>query len=139
MLFNRGLLPDLLGLIIICLLIMILPVITSNTAFAQQSTHRVKDSLPYPIHDRRGDFFSNEKSAFDLSQPSNISDSIAYDPATKTYVVYEKIGQRYYRTPTTYTAEEFMQMQARKAETAYFKKRANTLNILNRGQVKPKL
>ena len=31
------------------------------------------------------------------------------------------------------------QMQAHKAETDYFKKRANTLNILNRGQVKPKL
>ena len=30
-------------------------------------------------------------------------------------------------------------MQAHKAETDYFKKRANTLNILNRGKVKPKL
>ncbi len=32
-----------------------------------------------------------------------------------------------------------MEMQGHKAETDYFKKRANTLNILNRGQVKPKL
>ena len=74
-----------------------------------------------------------------MAQPSNISDSIAYDPATKRYIVYEKIGSRYYRTPTSYTSEEFMEMQGHKAETDYFKKRANTLNILNRGQVKPKL
>src|SRR5664279_3477163 len=32
-----------------------------------------------------------------------------------------------------------MEIQGHKAETDYFKKRANTLNILNRGQVKPKL
>ncbi|MEO8412311.1 MAG: cell surface protein SprA [Ginsengibacter sp.] len=124
----------------VCILWMVFSFITINRTSAQDSTARnTNDSLPYPIHDRRGDFFSNERSTFDLAQPSNITDSIAYDPATKRYIVYEKIGNRYYRTPTSYTSEEFMGMQGRKAETDYFKKRANTLNILNRGQVKPKL
>ena len=140
MLFNKELPPNFFGLIIVCLIPMLLPVIAINNASAQDSTTlRLNDTLHYPIHDRRGDFYSNEKNTFDLSQPSNISDSIAYDPATKMYIVYEKIGNRYYRTPTSYTSEEFMEMQAHKAETDYFKKRANTLNILNRGQVKPKL
>ena len=148
MLFNRGSQPNFLGCIIVCLIAIVLPVVTMNSASAQDSTKlRLTDTLPkpkndtlhYPIHDRRGDFFSSGKNAFDLAQPSNISDSIAYDPATKRYIVYEKIGKRYYRTPTSYTSDEFMQMQAHKAETDYFKKRANTLNILNRGKVKPKL
>src|SRR6185369_14333662 len=148
MLFNRGSQPNFLGCIIVCLIAIVLPVVTMNSASAQDSTKlRLTDTLPkpkndtlhYPIHDRRGDFFSSGKNAFDLAQPSNISDSIAYDPATKRYIVYEKIGRRYYRTPTSYSSEEFMQIQAHKAETEYFKKRANTLNILNRGRVKPKL
>src|SRR5678815_620835 len=49
------------------------------------------------------------------------------------------IRDRYYRTPTAYTYSEFMTIQGRKAEVDYFKKRANTLNVLNRGMVKPKL
>lgn len=140
MLFNRGLPPYFFGLIIVCLVTMVLSVVTINSASAQDSSVlRKNDSLHYPIHDRRGDFFSNERSTFDLAQPPNISDSIAYDPDTKRYIVYEKIGSRYYRTPTSYTSEEFMEMQGQKAEEDYFKKRANTLDILNRGQVKPKL
>ncbi|MBL0144613.1 MAG: cell surface protein SprA [Chitinophagaceae bacterium] len=74
-----------------------------------------------------------------FKNPSNIIDSVAYDPITKKYVVYEKIGNKYYRTPTTYTFEEFWQMRNRQSEIAYFQKRSNTLNILNRGKVKPKL
>ncbi|MEO7293855.1 MAG: cell surface protein SprA [Ginsengibacter sp.] len=105
-----------------------------------------KDSLPlpvpivrYPIQDRRGDFISTDKRTFDLNQPSNIKDSVAYDPETKRYYVYEKIGSKYYRTLSWYTFEEFMALQSRKDEREYFKKRANTLNLLNRKLVKPKL
>jgi cell surface protein SprA len=140
MLFKRKLAPNLLGLMIACICGMIFSFAGINNVFAQDTTrHYSNDSLPYPIHDTRGDFFSNNKSTFDLANPSNITDSIAYDPATKRYIVYEKIGSRYYRTPTSYTYDEFMQMEGHKAETDYFRKRANTLNILNRGQVKPKL
>ncbi|MDQ6843551.1 MAG: cell surface protein SprA, partial [Bacteroidota bacterium] len=103
------------------------------------TTISAPDTLPYPIHDRRGDYFSNSQSTFDFKSPSNINDSIAYDPESKRYIVFEKIGNRYYRTPASYTFDEFMSIQGRKAEVDYFKKRSNTLNILNRGKVKPKL
>ncbi|MEP6950448.1 MAG: hypothetical protein ABI863_14280, partial [Ginsengibacter sp.] len=140
MLFNRGFLPNFFGLVVVCLATLALSVISINSASAQDSTTlRLNDTLHYPIHDRRGDFFSNEKRTLDLAQPSNITDSIGYDPDAKLYIVYEKIGNKYYRTPTSYTPEEFMKIESQKAETDYFKKRANTLNILNRGQVKPKL
>jgi hypothetical protein len=116
MVFHRGLLPNYFGWIIVCLVSLILPVIAVNTVSAQDSTKlRFNDSLHYPIHDSRGDFFSAQKSPFDLKTPSNITDSIQYDPVTKRYVVYEKIGDRYYRTPTSYTSEEFMEMEGHKA------------------------
>ncbi len=97
------------------------------------------DSLRFPINDRRSDFLSTPSSTFDLGKPANIKDSVVYDPVTKQYIVYEKIGNRFYRTPTTYTSEEFIQMQGQKEEAEYFKKRANTLSVLNRGLIKPKL
>ena len=140
MFFIRKLAPNFLGLILACLWGVLFLFAGINNASAQDTTRlHLNDSLHYPIHDTRGDFYSSQKSPFDLANPSNIKDSIAYDPATKRYTVYEKIGNKYYRTPTSYSPEEFMEMEGHKAETNYFKQRANTLNLLNRGQVKPKL
>ncbi len=96
--------------------------------------------LPYPIRDRRGDFVGGENNrTLDLQTPSNIKDSVVYDPKTRRYIVYEKIGTKYYRTTTTYSFEEYWKISGRKSETKYFQQRSNTLNILNRGQIKPKL
>ncbi|MFS8082283.1 MAG: cell surface protein SprA [Ginsengibacter sp.] len=133
---KRRFAPDFIWLIRICVLSMVLLFACLAPSYAQVSPG---DSLHYPIHDRRGDFLNQQKSTFDFKLPPNITDSIAYDPATQYYIVYEKIGNKYYRTPTYYTADEFRAIEAKRAETDYFKKRANTLNILNRGRVKPKL
>ena len=96
--------------------------------------------LPYPISDRRGDAFStNKNNPLDLNNPSNYTDSVVYDSKTKRYIVYEKIGNKYYRTPTSYSFDEYWKMRNRQSENEYFKERSNTLSILNRGKVKPKL
>ncbi len=106
----------------------------THTAFQYQ------DSLKFPISDRRGDPVSNaHQSTYDLKNPSNLRDSVVYDPKTKRYTVYEKIGNKYYRTPTTYSFDEYWALRNRQAERDYFAKRANTTSILNRGIVKPKL
>ena len=98
------------------------------------------DSLHYPIKDRRGDFFSSgNKSTFDLNSPSNVRDSVVYDPKTRRYIVYEKIGSKYYRTTTSYSFDEYWKIRDKQLETEYFKKRSNLMSILNRGTIKPKL
>ncbi len=130
MLLHRKLTPKFIGLGLLC-------IIAFTQKISAQSSR--PDSLPYPIQDRRGDFISSDTRSLDLNKPSNIHDSIAYDPVTKLYYVYEKIGSKYYRTPTYYTFDEFMKLQARKDEREYFQKRANTLSLLNRKIVKPKL
>ena len=134
--------PKLVGLGLLCFIL----IASSQKIFAQlvpanrgDSTFNKKDTLPYPIKDRRGDFISGSQRTFDLNKPSNIQDSVAYDPITKRYYVYEKIGSKYYRSPTWYTFDEFMALQSKKDEKEYFQKRANTLNLLNRRLVKPKL
>jgi cell surface protein SprA len=98
------------------------------------------DSLKYPIRDRRGDFVGGRSNrTLDLKSPSNIKDSVVYDPKTRRYIVYEKIGTKYYRTTTSYSFDEYWQLRNKQAETEYFQKRANLMSVLNRGRVKPKL
>ncbi|MGF2410955.1 MAG: cell surface protein SprA, partial [Ferruginibacter sp.] len=134
---------------IICcgVLSVIITLFTVNSATAKpyhnnftlfQDSPKIK--LPFPISDRRGDPVSNfRKSTYDLKNPTNLRDSVVYDPKTKRYIVYEKIGNKYYRTPTSYSSEEYWQLRGRQMEIDYFKKRSNTTSILNRGKVKPKL
>ncbi len=99
-----------------------------------------KDSLRYPIKDRRADALTERYSnPFDIRDTSLIKRTIEYDPKTKQYVIVEKIGNRYYRTPTTMTFEEFWRMQAREQEREYFKKRADALTQLNKKTKRPPL
>lgn len=107
----------------------------------QDTIKNYKDSLKYPIKDRRGDNTSGDyNSTYDLKNPSNITDSVVYDAITRRYTIYEKIGNKYYRVPTSYSFDEYWQMRNRQAEIEYFQKRANTTNLLNRGKlIKPKL
>ena len=96
--------------------------------------------LPYPIKDYRADNLGGRNnSSFRLGSPSNFKDSVVYDAITRRYTIYEKVGNRYYRVPTTYTFDEYWKIRNRQTENEYFQKRANTTNLLNRGRVKPKL
>ncbi len=98
------------------------------------------DSLRFPIHDRRGDKLSQfDPNSFNFRNPSNQRDSIEYDPKTNLYFVVEKIGNKYYRTPTAYTYEEYMKLYSKQSEDDYFRQRADMLSDLNRRLEQPKL
>jgi cell surface protein SprA len=97
-----------------------------------------KDSLRFPISDRRGDPFTNAtKNPFDLNDTALIKKSIEYDPKTKSYFIKEKIGSTIYRKPTTVQFDEYWRLQNQKAETDYFKKRADALTQLNKKVARP--
>jgi cell surface protein SprA len=97
-----------------------------------------KDSLRFPISDRRGDpFTSATKNPFDLNDTALIKKSIEYDPKTKSYFIKEKIGSTIYRKPTTVQFDEYWRLQNQKAETDYFKKRADALTQLNKKVTRP--
>ncbi len=99
-----------------------------------------KENLRFPLTDRRGDAFNYpNKNTFDLQRPSNIKDSIAYDPATKRYYIYEKIGRSWYRKPTYMTFDEMVAYKTRQDERDYFQRRLNTTLNLNRKIQDPKL
>jgi cell surface protein SprA len=108
---------------------------TSQFVAAQQ-----KDSLRFPIQDRRGDAYTwSNRNPFSLRDTSLIKQDIQYDPKTKQYYIIETIGGKQYRKPTFLTFDEFQRIQGRNAEVDYFKKRSQAITALNRKVVRPKM
>ena len=104
------------------------------------SIKQTKDTLRYPIYDRRSDFLTNpNRNPFNLKDPINIRDSIEYDPATKQYFIVEKVGNNYYRKPTYLTYDEMMRIKSQQDEDDYFRQRADILSALNKKNQQPKL
>ena len=80
----------------------------------------VTDTIP--LKDRDGDFMSEESNnPFDL-MPSNIEQKVEYDPETNTYIIFEKIGDEYFRAPSYMTFQEYLEWSAKKEEEKYFSK-----------------
>jgi len=103
------------------------------TALAQ-----TKDSLHFPISDRRGDRFSSQsRNPFDLQDTSIIKQTVEFDPKTNRYIITEKIGSTLYRKPTYLTFEEYYLLQTRGSEADYFKLRAAALTELNKKAQRP--
>jgi cell surface protein SprA len=97
------------------------------------------DTLRYPITDRYGDPYTYpNRNSFDFRDSAYLDRRIEYDPLTKQYYIIEKIGDRYYRTPSSFSMPDFMRVQGRKDEVEYFRQRANLLSNLNRRGYKPK-
>ncbi|MBS1627886.1 MAG: cell surface protein SprA [Bacteroidetes bacterium] len=98
-----------------------------------------KDSLRFPIHDRRGDRFTwKNNNPFDLSDTGIIQQNIIYDPKTNEYYIEEKVGKTIYRKPTSLTFEQFYLLRNKQYEAEYFKQRANALTLLNKKVQRPK-
>ena len=108
-------------------------------AFLFSAKAKAQDSLRFPLNDRRSDTYSNpSRNSFDFRDTSYIKRNIEYDPKTKQYYIVEKIGNSYYRTPISFTMQEFLNMQGKQDEIDYFKKRSNMLTNMNRKIDKPK-
>jgi len=108
-------------------------------SFTQANSQFNSDSTRYPLTDRRSDPYSSPgKNGFDLSDTAFVKKTIEYDPKTKQYYIIEKIGTHYYRTPTSFSMEEFIRLQGDKDEKDYFHKRASMLIDMNRRAFKPK-
>lgn len=97
------------------------------------------DSLPYPLKDRRGDWFTwKNKNAFDLKDSLFIKQKIEYDPKTNQYYITEKIGDQIFREPTSLTFEEFFALQNHLYEDEYFHERADAITLVNKKVRRPK-
>lgn len=87
-----------------------------------------------PIKDNRGDFITDpNNNPFDIT-PSNIEQKVEYDPESGQYIIMEKIGDDYYRTPTYMTFSEYMDWKKKQQERAYFDRLAGFTNRSRSGE-----
>ncbi len=68
---------------------------------------------------------------FDIT-PSSVTQEVEYDPETGNYIILEKIGDEYFRTPSYMTFAEYMEWSKKKQERDYFSELAG----LNTGKDK---
>ncbi len=75
-----------------------------------------------PFNERYGDYINDDQyNPFDLL-PSNIEQTVEYDPESGNYLILEKIGDEYYRSPSYLTFEEYIEWSAKNQERKYFDK-----------------
>ena len=116
----------------------LIPVLLFLSCLCNKGLTQNRDSLHFPLQDRRGDRFSwNYTNPFDLPDTSIIKQDIQYDPATNQYYIIEKVGDLIYRKPTYLTFDEMYRLQAQQQESDYFNQRAQTLLDLNRKVSRP--
>lgn len=84
-----------------------------GAALAQPDSNKV--NLPFPITNPL-DPTSNNPQSFDLGDPTNMKQTIVFDPATGTYVFKETIGNSdlNYRNPSMMTLEEYLEYERQK-------------------------
>ncbi|HQD12736.1 MAG TPA: cell surface protein SprA [Chitinophagales bacterium] len=103
-----------------------------------QSSDTSKPSLKYPIQDRNTDFLSTKSTTnIDLKDPKIIDKKVEYDISTNKYIVYEKIGNTYYKTPTYLTYDEYMEYTSRESEQSYFQQRSRAIDLAERKSKQP--
>ncbi|MBP6414416.1 MAG: hypothetical protein KA450_13295, partial [Bacteroidia bacterium] len=84
------------------------------------------DPLPYPFSDQS--FDPTEKDGIGglhLNNPSNVSDSIKFNPRTNEYEFLQKMGNQNYRYPSTMTLEEYMDYDLSNTLRKNWKARSN--------------
>lgn len=89
-------------------------------------------NLIYPFRDQGAfDYPDNiDQGPLYLDQPSNIERKIEYDPSTKQYIIYEKVGDMYYRLPKTMTLREYIQYDFDQSIKNYWKGRREAEQLI---------
>ena len=107
-----------------------------NRSFAQNTNPNssridTTGTLIYPFEDE-GEFqYPDEidEGPLYLSNPKNIERKFEYDPETRQYIIYEKIGNMYYRLPKTMSLNEFVKYDFDRSIKDYWRSRKQTEEI----------
>lgn len=104
----------------------------------EDSTGKEKDKekdttgLHFPIHDNTANPHEKPPSSIDLQRPSNIKRDVEYVPEEDGYYFSDKLSDRYLRSPSFMTFDDYMKYQAKKDEQTYWKRRLDALTLFNK-------
>jgi len=109
-----------------------------NQSFAQNSalgsntaTPDTTVNLAYPFDDEGAFQYPNqvEEGPLYLKRPANIERKIEYDPISKQYIIYEKIGGIYYRLPKTMGLKDYIKYDFDESIKDYWRTRKEVEEI----------
>ena len=90
--------------------------------YAPEYIQQMSQDTISPINDRSGDYINNpNNNPFDLRDPGVIEKDVEYDPASGNYIITERIGSEYFRTPTYMTFEEYLEYREEQQRKEYFR------------------
>jgi cell surface protein SprA len=104
---------------------------------AKNNNNDTLRKLKFPITDNPGDPRNGTTSnAMDLNDPSNVKKEVEYDPESKRYYFSEKVGDKFLRSNSYMTMDEYLKYQGSQDEQSYWKRRLDALTLFNK---KPQL
>lgn len=118
--------------------------LTNLSIFAQDNSAKTDTTgtLIFPFQDE-GEFEYPEgqkESPLHLSRPNNIKRHFEYDPETQEYIIYEKVGDMYYRMPKSMSLKEFVRYDFDRSIKEYWRTRKETEDIeVQQGGLIPQL
>ncbi|WP_276348777.1 cell surface protein SprA [Daejeonella sp. JGW-45] len=100
-------------------------VLLGSHAIAQNpAAGKDTSKLTYPFEDSK--YIQLKRTpGITLPNPSNIRRSVEFDPVSKRYIIREKIGDRFYRTPQYLSIEEYQKYENELIKKNYWKELAD--------------
>jgi len=102
-------------------------------------TTNADTTLLFPIPNSQNPYETNPSGGLYLENPSNIKQDVIYDPLNNEYTVTNKIGDLDYRNPASFTFDEYLKWDTRRALDSYWSERANSNSGATRLGVIPQL
>ncbi|MFZ4412371.1 MAG: cell surface protein SprA [Bacteroidales bacterium] len=95
-------------------------------------------SLHFPIPNQTEPFTGSQAThPMYMKNPSNVNDTVVYDPNSNEYIFNSKIGNLDYKTPNTMSFEEYQSYDIDKSLQNYWRERSKAANAGNRGGLIP--
>lgn len=89
---------------------------------SKSSTSKDSIQLRYPLKsDQQNESYQNN---IDLKTPSNITETVRYNPQTRKYDVYQTVGGRSTYTGKSYTLEEYLAKTEKTERSNYYQQRS---------------
>ncbi len=122
------------------LLLIIIILVCTNSVQAKFLLLPQTDTLVYNFNDEETYSFDKpDQSPLFLDSPSNIKDTVEYDPATNEYIISKKIGDYDYRPANRMSLEEYQDYQFEQSLRNYWRERAKGESLESQSGLFPNL
>ena len=128
--------------LVVTLLLISISIQSQNVNFPNnQNSDTSEYNLLFPFNDFTGNPYIDKQntSPLFLQPPANIQKEIIYNPETNSYEFVNKVGDFYYRPPTTMSFDEYQNYELEKDVSDYWNERNQTAGTAEGERLIPKI